>query len=588
MTTVSAGASGSYTFAANEQATISPTQGEACEVEVRRAGALIAGRRITTEMSIGPFDAGDVMQLTAQRGAVDYTISAYAGSHTDTLDSAELTALQTLVSEHGIFPTTRMVGYDLDQPAGITAPCSSMGSLVARFGSGAWTAIVGSPTLTQGHTGWDGAGVKSGVTSLTGMPDMLKWVPAADTSEAVRLQSVGTNLLTPNVGGKFMLVVYIANLPGYQAGGTVAGIIDLQVSTGASDTNGLNLSWNTNQLREGWNFLKFVMRDPLAYVDSSGVREYHPYGCTFQNNGTGADANIIANAVTRWRIDTRNLNGATLYFDSIWTGWSAKPQVVLGNDGGVGLLEYGVPVLDSYGWKGYVALPFNVVDSGTSTSTVQTTPESNSLALAAAVYAKGWDVVNHTATHPSLGTMSAESDIAYQVGIAKSYWIEKGYTRGSEFYASPQSSSSRLAEKVIKTQGFRLQRHARKWNETVSPWGIATPGFVGAIDIGSASSGVGIGYSDSGGGGVVTGWQVYSKIKRAIDTAVAYQDTLFAFWHGITTSGDAGAGESATGDDLLITKSAFDLSMAYIRQLELAGSLTVCDGISGFYYGTNT
>jgi hypothetical protein len=99
MTTVSAGASGSYTFAANEQATISPTQGEACEVEVRRAGVLIAGRRVTTELSIGPFDAGDVMQLTAQRGAVDYTISAYAGSHTDTLDSAELTALQALVSE---------------------------------------------------------------------------------------------------------------------------------------------------------------------------------------------------------------------------------------------------------------------------------------------------------------------------------------------------------------------------------------------------------------------------------------------------------------------------------------------------------
>ena len=62
MTSVSACASGSYTFAANEQATISPTQGEACEVEVRRTGALIAGRRITTEMSIGPFAAGDVMR----------------------------------------------------------------------------------------------------------------------------------------------------------------------------------------------------------------------------------------------------------------------------------------------------------------------------------------------------------------------------------------------------------------------------------------------------------------------------------------------------------------------------------------------
>ena len=503
------------------------------------------------------------------------------------LSAAEVAATRSLVSGAGTLPTARLVGAQLDQPAAITNPCTALGSLVARFGSGAWTSIVGSPTLTQGHTGWNGSGAKSGITSLTGMPDMLKWVPTADTTEAVRLQSVGTNLLTPSVGGKFMLVLYIESLPGYQAGGTLGGIIDMQVSTGASDTNGLNLSWNTNQLREGWNFLKFVMRDPLAYVDSSGVREYHPYGCTFQNNGTGADANIVANAITRWRIDTRNLNGATIYFDSIWTGWGALPQVVLGNDGGVGLLEYGVPVLDSYGWKGYVALPFNVIDSGTSTSTVQTTPASNSLALAEAVYAKGWDVINHTATHPSLGTMTAEADIAYQVGSAKSYWIEKGFLRGSEFYASPQSSSSRLAELVIKTQGFKLQRHARKWNETVTPWGVGNSHFIGAIDIGSASAGVGIGYSDSGGGGTVTGWQVFTKIKRAIDVTVAYQDTLFAFWHGITTSGDAGAGESATGDDLLITKSAFDMTMAYIRQLEQAGAVRVCAGISGFYYGSS-
>ena len=76
MTTISAGASGSYTFAQNEQALISPAQGEACQLTVLRSGVVIDSRRVTTEKVIGPFSAGDVMTLTAQRGAVDYTVSA--------------------------------------------------------------------------------------------------------------------------------------------------------------------------------------------------------------------------------------------------------------------------------------------------------------------------------------------------------------------------------------------------------------------------------------------------------------------------------------------------------------------------------
>lgn len=104
MTTVSAGSSSSYTFAQNEQALVSPAQGEACEVEVRKAGALIAGRRITSEMSFGPFDAGDVMQLTAQRGAVDYTISTYTDLSIDAAESAAIQAMVSAAWKNGLRP----------------------------------------------------------------------------------------------------------------------------------------------------------------------------------------------------------------------------------------------------------------------------------------------------------------------------------------------------------------------------------------------------------------------------------------------------------------------------------------------------
>jgi len=253
----------------------------------------------------------------------------------------------------------------------------------------------------------------------------------------------------------------------------------------------------------------------------------------------------------------------------------------------VNVLEYALPTFKTYGWVGYGAFPFNTTDSGGSTTTFQVSPSSNSDSTALALYGYGWDIINHSATHPSIGGMSSEAEIAYQLEAAKAYWIERGCIRGQEFYASPQSSSSRLSELVIKTMGFKLQRHARGWNTQVTPWGIPNPHFVGAIDLGTASSGVGVTSVTGGVAGTVTGWQTATKIKRAIDILVDYEDTLIGFWHGITTSGDSGSGDDATGDNLLITRSAFDSVMSYVRQLETAGSLSVPRGLTGFWYGSN-
>ncbi len=486
----------------------------------------------------------------------------------------------------------RVVGYENEQPADITAPVTAMGSLAARFASGMWTQPSATATLTQGYTGWDGSGAKTGVTSRTGMPSMLKVAIPDNNSHTIRLQSVGTDMLTPGLGGKLALWVYVESLPGYAVGGTLAGNIDLYIRT-VTDTgnfpNGLFVSYNTNQIKEGWNCLKFVMRDPAAYVQGNSQVEYHPLGvsCNTSSLGTGANADIVNDDVARFDIVMRNLSGASLYFDSIWTGWSATPQVVLGCDGGVNALEYALPVFEQYGWVGYGAFPFNTTDSSGSSTTFQVSPDSNSEDTALALYGYGWDIINHSATHPSIGGMSSEAEIAYQLEAAKAYWIERGCIRGQEFYASPQSSSSRLSELVIKTLGYKLQRHARGWNTQVTPWGIPNPHFVGAIDLGTASSGVGVTSVTGGVAGSVTGWQTAAKIKRAIDILVDYEDTLVGFWHGITTSGDSGSGEDATGDNLLITKSAFESVMAYVRQLEQAGALAVPKGLTGFWYGSN-
>lgn len=476
---------------------------------------------------------------------------------------------------------SRDIGYSLDQPGSITKPVTAYGKLACRFGSGQWSATSGSPTLTQGYTGWDGSGAKTGVTSRTGQPDMLKVVPAADTNEVIRLGTFSTNMLTKSLAGKFGLWVYVESQPGYEAGGSVAGQITVTCTTNASSTgNALGVSFNTNQVREGWNFLVFVMRNASAYQSGSGVVEYHPFGVVATGNGTGADANILTTDVARLEISWTGLSGATLYFDSMWTAFTSTAQIIWGNDAGSNLLELAVPIFDTYGWVGYTAHPY----SSGGTHAAITDLNSNLAVIGSTLYAKGWDFINHTANHPSLGTLTAESQIVYEMETARGWQYAVGLERGGEFYASPQSSSSRLAEGVIRGLGFKLQRHARHWNVHVTPFGIDNPQHIGAIDMGSSSSG-GVSSVTAGVAGSVSGFQTATKIKRAIDVVVAYQCAFFPFWHGVTTTGDTGSGDDATGDNLLLTYSAFQQVCAYVRQLEAAGSLQVCRGITGFYYG---
>jgi len=483
-----------------------------------------------------------------------------------------------------------MVGYELEQPIDITKPVTSIGKLAARFATGHWAVLSGSPTLTQGHTGWNSSGVKTGITSRTGQPKLLKVVPSANSLEQIELQSFSTNMLTKALNGIIGLWVYVENQPGYQVGGTLTGSISISMSTNASSyLNGVVAAFNTHQVREGWNFLVFRMRNHSAYTSGSGITEDHPYGVNAFANGTGADGNIVSTDIAKLKIYWDNMSGSTMYFDSIWTGFSSKAQYVLGCDQGPLLEEVAIPIFESYGWVGYAAFSFNAVDTGTSNSTVQadmTSPGSSANAILSRLYAKGWDVISHSVTHPKLGGMSDEGNIQYQAQMSQQWLLSNKFFRGNEFYASPQSSSSRLSELVIKTLGFKLQRHARKTNIAITPWGIDNPHHVGGIGWGSNAA---IAYSSVTGGvtSSTLGQQTLAKMKRTIDVMEVYGDTCIVWWHGITTTGDTGSGEDLTGDNLLITASAITQALAYLRQRELAGGLTVARGFTGMWYGTN-
>ena len=480
---------------------------------------------------------------------------------------------------------------------GLVRPVRSAGRMLIGFGSEAtWTDNGGAEAyLTRNVSGFDGAtGARTGVVSRTGRPTMLQWAPTVDAVGEI-VCGAG-KVLTPAINGQIVLVVHVAGQPGYQPGNVntaLKGSIALTLTTHAtrSNANALNVNFNVNQLREGWNFLKFVMRNPNAYTSGSGVAEDHPFGVSAVRIGTGADTNIRDNPITGVKVAVVNMGGATLTFDSIWTGIDTQAQIVLGCDQATSdTINLGLPLLAARGWVGYTAFPVRMLALGQDRY-ILNPDASGQLPWAKQLYAAGWDTCNHSANHLPGGANSGVTDhmasltdpaaIAFEVEVARQMMLGHGLIRGAEFYASPQSQSSRLSERVIRESGFRLQRHSRKCNVTVTPWGVDNLHHIGAIDMGSSVNG-GVMTTTGGAASVVAGSGRASRIIRQLQVIEAYGDTVFPFWHALTAAGGA---EDLVGDNITMTQASLAAVLDHIEAREAVGALRVTDGLTGWFYG---
>ncbi len=308
MATVTAGQSATITIPAGAAWSITTTGEARVELVAGAAGAGFTSWRVTPDrpLALPQFSMQGLVRLVGVSGTTSDAAHMPAA-----LTPNEVTTIRGAVSGDSFLPQ-RTVGAESEQPAGIIKPVKRFGRLAANFASGLWTVSGGTATVTQGYTGWDGAGAKTGIQSRTGQPGMLKAVMAAagasgNAAHEITLSSVATNMLTRQLAGKLGLWVYVERQPGYEPAGTLAGTLAIDISTASASTNGMYAGWNSNQIKEGWNFLKLVQRNPAAYVVGSGVAEYHPFGTLFTSFGTGADTDLVNGTVNRLRINWSNM-----------------------------------------------------------------------------------------------------------------------------------------------------------------------------------------------------------------------------------------------------------------------------------------
>lgn len=475
------------------------------------------------------------------------------------------------------------------QPVGITRPVRNMGKLMADFSGSQWGVANGlvEGSVTRNYQAYDAlTGAVTGIPSFTSLPGTLKVAIANETSE-IRLGFA--NIKTQPINGQFMLICYVENMVGNKPGqGGPRFSLNVEMSTesaSGSMINALRVSFTASQVREGWNVLKFRMRDPAAYIVGSGAAEDHPFAVVASSYGTGVDTDIVNKPIRgAIRINFSGLDapGVNVYLDSMWTGWDTQAQIVLGADtAGASIVNMAAPLCMARGYKMYAAI--NVAGGMEGQTVIDM--DSNTSLNAKVLQEMGMELISHSMTHVTIQNLTDMSRVAYELQMQKAWMHMRGFNSGLDFYASPVSSTSLPSEKIYAALGFKLQRHARKSNTSVTPWGIDNPNHIGASDIGS-------GVSDrctrvTGGVATTTkGLQRFSEMKQCLDAMVAYGDSWFPFFHDVTKLGDSGSGEDLTGSSITVTYSALDKLLGYCAQLEAAGLLHVCDGMTGFYYGS--
>lgn len=464
------------------------------------------------------------------------------------------------------------------QPLGITRPVTKMGKKIFGFGSAdSWTksisgfGVEGSDYVTtEDYTGVDPTtGVVTGFVSPTGSTKLKKIQMLTTASVEVKKTSVSVP-----INGKIGIWVYCE---------CASGVTNPNISIIVGSTPGataIEYYFNNNQLKpNAWNFLVVVRsEDPTSNAD----REAHPFGLA-ETIGDFANGRIVSQNLAAVYIRMVGVVGVTMYLDSLWTDFETTPQFVLGADmTGSDTISYVLPKFNQYAWKGYIAQPYRVQDGGWLDVSDWNTMSDATKAVLDAVYAAGWDVINHSVNHQAIGTYTDPTQIRFEINACRAWLGTYGYTRGQEFYVSPMGSSSVLSRNVIESCGIKVQRHGTHDANHVTSFGVDNLTHVGSVDIGG-NTWI---YNGSDPTRYPYAYPHIQNLRTWVDMIIKYGATGMPFWHGVKTLGDPGDGTGNSGDPIQMFKSTFDLLMDYIAEKEAAGLCRVTDGFTGFYYGS--
>ncbi|OPH47613.1 hypothetical protein BC351_10500 [Paenibacillus ferrarius] len=170
-------------------------------------------------------------------------------------------------------------------------------------------------------------------------------------------------------------------------------------------------------------------------------------------------------------------------FDSIVADSNSKPKIIFTfDDAWDTQYTKAFPLLLERGFVGNIGvIPTKVGTTGYCT-----------LAQLQEMYSYGWDMFNHTYTHPDLSTLSA-SEVTNEIVQCKDWLNRQGFTRASDFLAYPYGGHNQTTVDTIKSEirAARCLTEGIQGEKLINPHrimtrnminGRATANFTGFVD----------------------------------------------------------------------------------------------------------
>lgn len=187
----------------------------------------------------------------------------------------------------------------------------------------------------------------------------------------------------------------------------------------------LNHLVGENQYSEGWNEITF---DPTRMV------------------ADGGDTTSTPRVALQIRVKSKVGTTCSISFDSIVfkRGPSAK-VVIMMDDGWISQYNDAFPLLLERGLKGNIG----VIPTWIGDTPEPTWEKIMSLSQLDELYRYGWDLFNHTYTHPNLATKTADEAVK-QVVDCKNWLNDKGYTRAADILAYPYGGHNTVVVDALR------------------------------------------------------------------------------------------------------------------------------------------
>lgn len=292
--------------------------------------------------------------------------------------------------------------------------------------------------------------------------------------------------------------------------------VTLYLSSSTAFTSFFSNAWGVATLHNGWNFLN---------VNRS----------SWSNTGSESWSNTMVRL--RVRVDTTASQTSSVTFDSIYYGIYARPKVCITfDDCFASAYTVGYPYMDGYSLRG----TFGVISSLIDTPTYMTTAQLS------AAYNNKWDVVNHTASHPDLTSLSDTAAVRAEISPASSYIRTHGFDRScsSKILLYPTGTYNDTVIAAAQAENMLIARSVKSRNQATVK-GIDSSYIIKAKELRSDTTTLAI----------AKGW---------VDNAVATGETLHLFAHKITTTPGAFTEWSTANFQALI-----DYIAGYVRQQQL-------------------